>query len=329
MWGGKIPFKTPMLFCIGFLFQFLIAGLTGIMLGAAPFDWQLSNSYFVVAHFHYVIVGGILFALFGAFYYWYPKDVGEDVQRNPGQMALLAVPHRISSDLRLHAHSRVAGHAAENLYLRTRPRLGHLESDRHRRSCVSGVGHSGLRLQPGVVVLPRQDCRERSMGRVDSGMVHQFAAAGLQLRRDPNGSEAAARCGISSIRTIRTGNTNRRNCRECHVDDRIRRHQRWVLPARGPVAMFCLIAAESAIFTIFVVAYLFYIGKSLTGPAAEGCARSADLLQHLPAFQQPDDSLGGESPSQGKQREFRSLVVRNHCARAPLFFMGRPANGTG
>ena len=56
-----------------FLFQFLIAGLTGIMLSSAPFDWQLGNSYFVVAHFHYVIVGGILFALFAAFYYWYPR----------------------------------------------------------------------------------------------------------------------------------------------------------------------------------------------------------------------------------------------------------------
>src|SRR5580700_1348034 len=54
MWGGKIEFKTPMLFCIAFLFQFLIAGLTGIMLGAAPFDWQLTASYFVIAHFHYV-----------------------------------------------------------------------------------------------------------------------------------------------------------------------------------------------------------------------------------------------------------------------------------
>jgi cytochrome c oxidase subunit 1 len=76
MWGGKIQFKPPMLFCIGFLFQFLIAGLTGIMLGASPFDWQLGNSYFVVAHFHYVIVGGILFTLFGAFYYWFPKMTG-------------------------------------------------------------------------------------------------------------------------------------------------------------------------------------------------------------------------------------------------------------
>jgi len=77
MWGGTLIFKAPLLFCIGFLFQFLIAGLTGIMLGAAPFDWQLSNSYFVVAHFHYVIVGGILFALFAAFYYWFPKMSGK------------------------------------------------------------------------------------------------------------------------------------------------------------------------------------------------------------------------------------------------------------
>ncbi|MGC2769163.1 MAG: cytochrome c oxidase subunit I [Candidatus Acidiferrum sp.] len=76
MWGGKLILKTPMLFCIGFLFQFLIAGLTGIMLSAAPFNWQLSASYFVVAHFHYVIVGGILFAIFGAFYYWFPKMSG-------------------------------------------------------------------------------------------------------------------------------------------------------------------------------------------------------------------------------------------------------------
>ncbi|MGB7553355.1 MAG: cytochrome c oxidase subunit I [Candidatus Korobacteraceae bacterium] len=76
MWGGKLIFKAPMLFCVAFLFQFLIAGLTGVMLSVAPFDWQLGNSYFVVAHFHYVIVGGILFAIFAAFYYWFPKMSG-------------------------------------------------------------------------------------------------------------------------------------------------------------------------------------------------------------------------------------------------------------
>ena len=84
MWGGKIIFKMPMLFCIGFLFQFMIAGLTGIMLAAAPFTWQLGNSYFVVAHFHYVLVGAIIFALFGAFYYWYPKIIGRMLSEKLG-----------------------------------------------------------------------------------------------------------------------------------------------------------------------------------------------------------------------------------------------------
>src|SRR3989440_4580271 len=77
MWGGKLRFEAPMLFCVAFLFQFLIAGLTGVTLSAAPFDWQLGNSYYVVAHFHYVIVGGILFTIFAAFYYWFPKATGK------------------------------------------------------------------------------------------------------------------------------------------------------------------------------------------------------------------------------------------------------------
>jgi cytochrome c oxidase subunit 1 len=86
MWGGKIEFKTPMLFCIAFLFQFLIAGLTGIMLSAAPFDWQLGSSYFVVAHFHYVIVGAIMFAIFGGFYYWFPKVSGKMYNETLGRL---------------------------------------------------------------------------------------------------------------------------------------------------------------------------------------------------------------------------------------------------
>ncbi len=85
IWGGKVRFRTPMMFAVGFLFQFLIAGLTGIMLSAAPFDWQLSASYFVVAHFHYVLVGAILFALFGAFYYWYPKMTGRMMSETLGK----------------------------------------------------------------------------------------------------------------------------------------------------------------------------------------------------------------------------------------------------
>src|SRR5262245_52704945 len=81
MYGGRIRFELPMIFCLGFLFQFLIAGLTGVMLAVAPFNWQLTDSYFVVAHFHYTLVGSFLFMIFAAIYYWYPKAFG----RMPGR----------------------------------------------------------------------------------------------------------------------------------------------------------------------------------------------------------------------------------------------------
>jgi len=85
MYGGKLRFDTPMLFCVGFLFQFLIAGLTGIMLAAAPLNWQLTDSYFVVAHFHYTLIGGMLFALFGGLYYWFPKATGKMLSETLGK----------------------------------------------------------------------------------------------------------------------------------------------------------------------------------------------------------------------------------------------------
>ena len=77
MYGGKLRFTTPMLFCIAFLLQFLVAGLTGIMLAVAPFDWQLHDSYFVVGHFHFTLVAGMVFGLFAGMYYWFPKVTGK------------------------------------------------------------------------------------------------------------------------------------------------------------------------------------------------------------------------------------------------------------
>jgi cytochrome c oxidase subunit 1 len=85
IWGGKIRFATPMLFCIAFLLQWVIAGLTGIMLSVSAWNWQLHNSYFVVAHFHYVLVGAIVFMIFAALYYWYPKITGRMLDETLGK----------------------------------------------------------------------------------------------------------------------------------------------------------------------------------------------------------------------------------------------------
>jgi cytochrome c oxidase subunit 1 len=100
LWGGRIRFTTPMLFCIGFLFQFLIAGLTGIMLSVSPWDWQLHNSYFVIAHFHYVLVGAIVFCIFAGLYYWYPKATGRLMSETLGKWHfwLFAIGFHITFD---------------------------------------------------------------------------------------------------------------------------------------------------------------------------------------------------------------------------------------
>jgi cytochrome c oxidase subunit 1 len=76
MYGGRISFASPMLFAFGFLSMFLIGGLTGIMLAVAPFDLQLTDNYFVVGHFHWVLIGGTLFGAFAGIHYWYPKVTG-------------------------------------------------------------------------------------------------------------------------------------------------------------------------------------------------------------------------------------------------------------
>jgi cytochrome c oxidase subunit 1 len=101
LWGGRLRFATPMLFSIAFLFQWLIAGLTGIMLSVSPWNWQLHNSYFVVAHFHYVLVGAILFMIFAAFYYWYPKMTGRMLDERLGKWHfwLMVIGFHITFDL--------------------------------------------------------------------------------------------------------------------------------------------------------------------------------------------------------------------------------------
>jgi cytochrome c oxidase subunit 1 len=85
MYGGRIQLRMPMVFCIAFLGQFLIAGLTGILLSGAPLNWQLSDSYFVVAHFHYVLIGGLVFTVFAACYYWFPKMTGRMLSEKIGR----------------------------------------------------------------------------------------------------------------------------------------------------------------------------------------------------------------------------------------------------
>jgi cytochrome c oxidase subunit 1 len=76
MWKGSLSFETPMLWSIGFMVTFLFGGLTGVLLASPPLDWHVHDSYFAVAHFHYVLFGTVVFAMFAGFYFWWPKFTG-------------------------------------------------------------------------------------------------------------------------------------------------------------------------------------------------------------------------------------------------------------
>jgi cytochrome c oxidase subunit I len=86
-WRGNIHFDTAMLFALGFICIFTIGGLSGIFVAAYPFDWQAQDSYFVVAHLHYVLFGGSIFALFAAFFYWWPKIFGRMLDERLGKIS--------------------------------------------------------------------------------------------------------------------------------------------------------------------------------------------------------------------------------------------------
>jgi cytochrome c oxidase subunit 1 len=85
LWDGKPRFATPLLYVVGFIVIFVLGGLTGVMLASVPLDTQLHDTYFVVAHFHYVLIGGAVFPLFGAFYYWFPKFTGKLLDERLGR----------------------------------------------------------------------------------------------------------------------------------------------------------------------------------------------------------------------------------------------------
>jgi len=86
MWRGSVSFETPMLYTMGFLVTFLFGGLTGIILSAPPLDFHVSDSYFVVAHFHYTVFGTVVFLMFAGFYFWWPKMTGRMLNEKLGKI---------------------------------------------------------------------------------------------------------------------------------------------------------------------------------------------------------------------------------------------------
>jgi cytochrome c oxidase subunit I len=87
LWYGALEFTTPMMFCLGFIALFIIGGISGVFLAVVPVDWQLNETYFVVAHIHFVLMGGSVFTIFAGLYYWYPKITGRMTSERLGKVS--------------------------------------------------------------------------------------------------------------------------------------------------------------------------------------------------------------------------------------------------
>ena len=164
MWKGSLTFEPPMLFALAFLFLFTIGGFSGLMLAIVPADFQYHDTYFVVAHFHYVLVPGAIFAIMAGVYYWLPKWTGHMYNMKLGQVALLAVGHLRQRAVLPAALPRAGRHAAPHpRLLHAVRRLEHGLLD--RRASASACRSCCSRTSSGKCVQRRREGRPTGSGK--------------------------------------------------------------------------------------------------------------------------------------------------------------------
>jgi hypothetical protein len=179
LWDGRPYVRLPMLYLFGFFIIFILGGLTGVMVALVPFDWQAHDTHFVVAHMHYVLVGGFVFPILGATYYWMPHLTGEDAVRTTRQVGILADLHRLQRDLLRHAPHRPDGHAAPRLYLSGSVRLGHAERDFVDRRIHHDSGHRTVHARCCHACALRRGGRTQPVAGGNARLGHADAAAQL------------------------------------------------------------------------------------------------------------------------------------------------------
>ena len=190
LWKAKIRFSVPMLFALGMYFNFLIGGISGVFLSDVPADTTEHGSFFVMAHFHYTIMGGLIFAFFGGLYYWAAQDAGRRAEQDPGQDPLLDDVHLLQLDLPAAVRPRHAGHAAAGVRVRAEP------ADAQRLGVDLRVPARGvdprlpdqLHLVNGV--RPGEGGRQ-PVERPRPGMAGVLASAAAELRAHPGGALGA------------------------------------------------------------------------------------------------------------------------------------------
>ena len=166
---GQPRFKTPLLFIVGFIVFFVTRRPHGGHVRAIPFDQQMTDTYFVVAHFHYIIFGAAVFPIFGGMYYWFPKVTGRMYFERPGADLVLADLPRHEPDVLPDAHRRLARHAAPRLHVPGGLGLGRRTTSPRRSAASSRSPASSSALGNLVVSYsPRRTCGPRPVARADA-----------------------------------------------------------------------------------------------------------------------------------------------------------------
>ena len=192
---GSIRFTTSMMFGIGLVALFTIGGISGVMHASPPADLQQTDTYFIVAHFHYVLFGGSIMGIFAGIYHYFPKITGRLMNERLGKMAFLDQLRRHEPHVLPDALLGDARHAAPHLHVRLRPGLGHLQPDVEHRRLHAGRRDADLRLQLLHQPQARSDRRQQSVARRNARVEHSVAATGVQLRSSAAGDVALSAVG--------------------------------------------------------------------------------------------------------------------------------------